>query len=899
MAARKSDSELLLNHIPREEEDRVGKLKIFFGYAAGVGKTYAMLEAAHKAKELGIDVVAGYIEPHTRPETMKLLDGLEVLPPLKVNYKGVKLREFDLNGALERHPQLILVDELAHTNAEGCRHRKRYQDIEELRRAGIHVYTTVNVQHLESLNDVVSSITGIVVNERVPDSVFDSASQVELVDIEPDDLIMRLEEGKVYQEGKARQALNHFFTRKNLAALREIALRRTADQLNRAAENSGEQGVLSAGEHVMVCLSSSPSNAKVIRTAARMAEAFHSSLTALYVETSDAGEKDRESQRRLRENTKLAEDLGARIATVYGDNASVQIAEYARVSGISKIVIGRSNTVRPLFSSHKNLTDQLTAMAPNTDVYIIPDNQPPYRSRHRNKKGSPAIRFSGFDFMKMMLMLALGSAIGGVFDWVGLGEANIITVYILGVLGTAIWTQERIYSVFASLLSVVVFNFLFTEPRFTLHAYDAGYPITFAIMLAAGLITSSLTRRVKQQAKQAALKAYRTQVLFETSQKLQKADDEGEILQACAEQLKKLLNRPVFLYPVEKDGDLGEPLFSSGCSAGEKQRYTVEDEKAVARWVSRNNKHAGATTGTLPGAECLYMAVRGGQNTVFAVAGIPMEGQAEPDSFEKNLLIALLDESGLVLEKFSLDKARREMEMTARQESLRANLLRTISHDLRTPLTSITGNAGILMENSSVLDEAKKQELYTGIYDDSMWLYNLVENLLSVTRMGEGSVRISLEPELLDDVFREAIRHLDRRASEHTVRIHLEDELLMARMDARLIVQVVINIVNNAIKYTQPGSVIEISAHGGGGVVTVEIADDGPGIAEEDRDRLFDMFYTAGNERGDGRRGLGLGLALCRSIVQAHGGTIGVRKNEPKGCVFYFTLVEAEVTNYE
>ena len=331
------------------DSQRQGSLKIFFGYAAGVGKTYAMLKAAHQAKKQGIDIVVGYIERHTRPDTLALLEGLEQLPNKEVAYKGIKIKEFDLDTALKRHPQIILVDELAHSNAAGCRHTKRYQDVEELLRAGIDVYTTVNVQHLESLNDLVASITQIAVSERIPDSVFDSADQVELVDIEPDDLIARLQSGKVYRKNQASRALNHFFTRDNLAALREIALRRTADRLSRNAQKSGNETVAKAGEHILICLSSSPSNAKVIRTAARMAEAFHSGFTALFVETPETKELKGESLKRLRDNLRLAEQLGAQIATVYGDDPAVQIAEYAKVSGITKIVLGRTNHKSTIF----------------------------------------------------------------------------------------------------------------------------------------------------------------------------------------------------------------------------------------------------------------------------------------------------------------------------------------------------------------------------------------------------------------------------------------------------------------------------------------------------------------------------------------------------------------------
>lgn len=892
MAEQRPSPEALLKQFGSDPAQQPGRLKIFFGYAAGVGKTYAMLDAAHQMQKAGTEVVAGYIEPHTRPETMALLEGLEQLPPRQIDYKGITLHEFDLDGALARHPQLILVDELAHTNALGSRHRKRFQDIEELLRAGIDVYTTVNVQHLESLNDLVSSITGVVVSERVPDSIFDAAAQVEVVDLEPDELIERLEQGKIYREGQAQQALRHFFSRKNLDALREIALRRTADRLNRTAEKAGGRVAAEAGEHILICLSSAPSNAKVIRTAARMAEAFHSGFTALFVQTPHSRELTGDNLRRLRQNLKLAEDLGARIATIYGDDIAAQIAEYARISGVSKIVIGRTNNKRRLFAG-KNLIDRLTEYAPHMEVYVIPDNQPRFETAPRDKM--PAFHLSFRELGKCFAAIAFSTVIGGVFYAAGFSEANIITVYILGVLFSSVWAHGRAYGVIASLLSVVVFNFFYTEPRFTLHAYDASYPMTFLVMLIASFITSTLAGRVKMQAEQAAQKAYRTEVLLQTSQKLQKAEGADEILLETARQMVKLLGRTVLFYPVLADGGLGQAQVYFPGKPEPADAYLTEDERAVAEWVRRNNKHAGATTGTLPGSRCLYLAVRG-TSRVFAVAGIAMDLLPDLDAFERNLLIAMLGECGLALEKDTLDKEKQAAEMQVQQEALRANLLRAISHDLRTPLTSISGSAGILMASADRLTQEKRLQLYTDIYDDAMWLVDLVENLLSVTRIENGTMEIHVEPELLDEVFHEALGHLDRHASDHVIACSLADDLLLARMDARLIVQVVINLVNNAIKYTPAGSHITLSAKKQDGKVAVLVADDGPGVSDEAKPRLFDMFYTETGGRGDSRRGLGLGLALCRSIVQAHGGEITVTDNTPHGAVFTFTLEQAEVS---
>nr|WP_317408439.1 sensor histidine kinase KdpD [Fournierella massiliensis] len=876
----------------KADKPRQGRLKIFFGYAAGVGKTYAMLKAAHRAKDQGVDVAVGYVEKHTRPDTLALLDGLEQLPTLKVEYKGIVLNEFDLDAALKRRPQLLLVDELAHSNAAGCRHTKRYQDVEELLRAGIDVYTTVNVQHLESLNDLVASITQVAVNERIPDSVFDSADQVELVDIEPDDLILRFQTGKVYQRNQASRALNHFFTKDNLVALREIALRRTADRLSRNAQRTGNETAAKASEHILICLSSSPSNAKVIRTAARMAEAFHSSFTALFVETTETNELKGENLKRLRDNLRLAEQLGAQIATVYGDDPAVQIAEYAKVSGITKIVLGRTNHKSTVFLKSKTLVDKLTKLAGDIDVYIIPDTQPLYK-----KKASfihlEDHKFRWTDLLKAVLITAAATGISFCFYTLGLREANIITVYILGVLLTAIWTNGHLYGALASLLSVISFNFFFTVPRFTLAANDPDYPVTFLIMLVASVISSTLATRVKKQARQSAQKAYYMELLINSNQKLQQGRDEQEIIQIAAEQVSALLDRPV-LYALAMKGQELSFQVSPQNEANKQLSAMTPEEKGVADWVIKNNKHAGATTNTLSHAHNLYLSVRGNQE-VMGVIGVPAKYYPPLEVFEKNLMISILNECGLILERRRLRDEKQKIALETQRERLRSNLLRAISHDLRTPLTSISGNAGVLMEKSIALTEEKKQEIYASIYDDSMWLVDLTENLLSITRIENGTMHLQMNAELIDDVLREAIAHVDRQAARHHIRVNLEDDLLMAKMDARLIVQVIINIVNNAIKYTPEGSHICISAEKEDRMVCIHIADDGPGISDEAKVHLFDMFYTAGIGKADSRRGLGLGLSLCQSIVEAHGGEISVENNEPHGAIFSFTLPLEEV----
>lgn len=899
MASKQNNSRSLLGQLSNmPAEKKRGRLKIYFGYAAGVGKTSAMLRDAHAVQKDGIDVVAGYIEPHARPETMALLEGLENIPPLEITHKGIILKEFDLDSALHRKPELILVDELAHRNAEGCRHQKRYQDIEELLHAGIDVFTTLNVQNIESLNDVVAAITGTIVHERIPDSVFDSAGQVELVDLEPDELIERLQKGKIYCEEQVPHALSDFFTKEKLTALREIALRRTADQVNRVAVLNYEQQKNDGSytnEHILVCLSSAPSNAKVIRTAARMAEAFHGTFTALFVETSETPELEDKNRTQLREHLRLAEQLGAQIATVYGEDISAQVAEYAKVSRVSKLVMGRSSHTGR-WPARINFVDKLTVLAPTIDIYIIPDTQPSFKLKL--PKFIKSSRFSLVDSIKTIGILIICTLIGSWFHSLGFSEANIITVYILGVLLNAIMTRGRIYSAVSSILSVLVFNFMFTVPRFSFKATASGYPITFVVMLTAAFITTTLTKRVKEQARQAVQKAYRTEVLLGTSRKLQQANSQSEILRETAQQLVRLLDRTVIFYEVEQDG-LSEPLlfFQEGAKT-EPQFYIQEEERAVAQWVYKNNKRAGATTNTFSAAKCLYLAVRG-KDRVFAIAGIVMDKENPLETFEKSLLIAMLGECGLALEKEWLGETQKQISMRMQQEQLRANLLRAISHDLRTPLTSISGSAGILMGNSGVLSEDQKQSLYTDIYDDSMWLISLVENLLSITRLDNGALNLNLQPELLEEVITEALLHVNRKSVDHRIETFLEDEFLMAKIDSRLIIQVIINIVDNAIKYTPPGSRITISAKKSGQFIQFEIADDGPGVPGDAKEKLFDMFYTANSISADSRRGLGLGLPLCKSIIHAHGGSIYVKDNIPQGTVFCFTLQAEEVNIHE
>lgn len=863
-----------------------GHLKIFFGYAPGVGKTYSMLDAAHTEKKHGTDVVVGYIRPDAPSSTKALLQGLEVLPPLNTSSNGSPVKEFDLDGAIKRNPRLILIDELAHANPEGCRHQKRYQDVRELLMAGIDVYTTVNVQHIESLNDMVASITGISIQERIPDSIFDEAHQVKLVDVEPQELLERL----------GSEETDHSFSLETLTALREISLRRCADRVNKLTEAARikSNGDYYTDEHILVCLSSSPSNARIIRTAARMANAFRGTFTALFVETSDFATMDPENRQRLRTNIYLAQQLGATIETVYGNDIPFRIAEFAKLSGVSKIVIGRNTATGRRFFGKPTLTEQLIANAPNIDVHIIPD-QPAERLSFYQKNLNRIV-FSLADILKSIGILSAASCLGFLFQRLGFDESNIIMIYVLAVLVTSLITVNRIYSLITSIVSVLVFNFLFTVPKFTLMAYDRGYPVTFAVMFICAFLTGTLTTRMKTIARQSTRAAFRTKILFDTNQLLQQASDKEAILRSTAHQLTKLLNRDIIIYPVEKN-TLKDPMFFPCSNESTADAYLTDSEKAVAEWVLKNNKHAGATTQTLAHASCLYLAIRV-RDSVYGVVGISA-GTQPLDASENNILLSILGECALALENKKNAQEKEEAAILAKNEKLRANLLRAISHDLRTPLTSISGNASNLLSNGSSFDENTKKTLYQDIYDDSMWLINLVENLLSVTRLEEGRLNLHISAELVDEVIQEALRHVNRLSAEHHITVKNEDDLLLAKMDAKLIVQVLINLVDNAIKYTPSGSNIEISAVRDKHWVILSVSDNGPGISDENKKQVFDMFYSGANKVADSRRSLGLGLSLCKSIINAHGGTISVSDNRPHGTVFTFTLPVEEVQLHE
>ncbi len=602
-------------------------------------------------------------------------------------------------------------------------------------------------------------------------------------------------------------------------------------------------------EHILACLSSAPSNAKIIRTAATMAQAFHCSFTALFVQTPSYEAMPDADRERLRANVRLAQSLGAAVETVFGDDVSYQIAEYARLSGVTKIVIGRSAATRKHLWSKPTLTEKLIAMAPNMDIHIIPDAyvDGAYRAQKAKREPRGLLR----DWAVSLGILFLATLLGYAFSRVGFTEANIIAIYLLAVLLTSMATSTRSSYILSALGSVVVFNFFFTSPQFSLRVYEDGAPMTFLIMIVAALIVGTLTDRLKSQVKQSTRAAYRTNLLFETNQMLQKAATEEEIFQAAQTQLHKLSDRGLTVHP--------------GITTGGKQNSTIYLIKTASK----------------------------------VYGSVVMEGSESLEAFENSVLLSILGECALALENMRNAREKEEAKLLAENEKLRSNLLRSISHDLRTPLTAISGNAGILLSDSESLSPETRNQMYSDIYDDAAWLYNLVENLLAVTRIEEGRMKLNTQPQLVEEMVCEALQHISRKRSEHTITVSHQDELLLAKCDARLIVQVIINLVDNAIKYTPVGSHIEITTKGEEGRAIVSVADDGPGISDDEKERIFQMFYTGSNPIADSRRSLGLGLGLCKSIITAHGGLISVADHQPNGTVFTFTVPSGEVEVHE
>lgn len=624
-----------------------------------------------------------------------------------------------------------------------------------------------------------------------------------------------------------------------------------------------------------------------------MAQAFCGSFTALYVQTPGDAAMNTEDTSRLQANMHLAKQLGAEIVTTHGEDVPTQIAEYARLSGVTKIVIGQSGIQCRHFFSKPILTERLIALITAADIHIIPDAED-----YRNSRRKPSIPiYPAFPATRELLLtagiLATATIVGWFFLQLGFANANIIMVYLLGVLLTSAFTSGYTCGVLSAFLSVILFNYFLTEPRLSLAAYGSKYPITFVVMFTAALLTSTLAAKLKAHAQLSARDAYRAKLLFDMNRQLQKAETPEEVYQMTATQIQKLMQRDVLICPAQGDTLLDGIVYPVD---GSSPHSISEDEQEpdVIHWVWQNRRRAGATTETFPKAKRLYFAICTWQQ-VYGVIGILIEKQTQPDAFTSSILFSILGECALTLESLRNADEKEKAAVLAKNEQLRANLLRSISHDLRTPLTSISGNADTLLHCYDVLDDQTRKQIFSDIYDDAQWLIGLVENLLSITKIANGNVKLHLSDQVVDDIISEALRHIDRRSAEHHITMNCGEIPLLVRVDAGLIMQVLINLVNNAIKYTPAGSTIQITAIQRGNVAEICVSDNGTGIPNELKERVFEMFFTGSNPTSDSRRSLGLGLSLCQVIVHAHHGKMTLKDNLPHGCIFSFTVALSEV----
>jgi two-component system, OmpR family, sensor histidine kinase KdpD len=882
MLSQRPDPDALLARVQAEEAKQArGKLKIFFGAAPGVGKTYAMLEAARKAGKEGMDVVVGYIEPHCRPETQALVLGLDMLPRLEIDHRGTKLFEFSLDAALSLHPQLLIVDELAHTNAPGVTHTKRWQDVMRLLAAGIDVYTTLNVQHLESLNDVIAQITGVVVRETVPDSIFEQADEVELVDLPPDDLLERLREGKVYIAREAERAMANFFTKGNLIALRELALRRTAERVGEQMDvYRGEHEVLGtwpARERLLVCVGPSPFASRLIRATRRMAASLKAPWVAVHVETPHDADLSDADKEQLTQTLRLAEQLGGETTTLSGQSVVDELIAYARSRNVTKIVVGKPKQPRWREVFRGSLVYELTRKCGDIDVYVISGDPQPTAVLAAQPRLSPSSRL---DYFRAMAVVLGCTGLNAILLR-HLEPSNLVMIYLLGVVAVSLWLG-RGPSIVAAILSVAVFDFFFVPPRWTFAVGDTQYVLTFLVMLLTGIVISTLTARVQFQAQSARRRERRTAALYAISRELAATPSREQIARISARHVMSASDvRVAVLLP-----DQEQRLVSSGTDAG---GFTLSaHDEAVAKWVFEHGQIAGRSTATLPGSEGVYLPLPASRGSVGVLGVIPSDTAQTLDIEQLHLLEAFAGLIALALERADLEAEADRIRLDIETERLRNSLLSAVSHDLRTPLSVITGAGSTLLDNDQSLDPEVRRELAASILDESERLNRLVANLLDMTRLQAGALELRKQWQPVEEVIGASLARLSRQLKDHPVTTHVVPELPFAPLDDLLIQQVLVNLLENAARHTPAGTPVEISARPEGNSIVIEVADRGPGLPSGDPARLFEKFYRAGECKT--RTGTGLGLAICRGIVQLHGGKIQAENRPGGGAVFRLSI---------
>jgi two-component system, OmpR family, sensor histidine kinase KdpD len=899
MLPQRPDPDALLARVQADEAKQArGKLKIFFGAAPGVGKTYSMLEAARKVGKEGADVVIGYIEPHCRPETQALILGLDILPRLELQYRGTTLFEFNLDAALELHPQILILDELAHTNAPGVVHTKRCQDVLRLLDAGIDVYTTLNVQHLESLNDVIAQITGVVVRETVPDSIFEQADEVELVDLPPDDLLERLREGKIYIAREAERAIANFFTKGNLIALRELALRRTAErvgeQMDVYRDEHAVRGTWPARERLLVCIGPSPFASRLVRATRRMAASLKSPWVAVHVESPDDALLSAADKDQLTQTLRLVEQLGGETATLSGQSIGDELIQYARSRNVTKIVVGKPKQPRWKELFHGSLVNELARKCGDIDVYVISgDPQPatppaaPTRELFESKRGY---------LWAMLVVLACTAVSAPLSLYLHLNPANLAMIYLLGVVAVAL-RLGRGPSILASVVSVLAFDFVYVPPYWKFSVADTEFFLTFVVMLLTGLVISTLAARVQFQVQSARRRERRTAALYAMSRELAATQTREQIARIAVQHVTAAADvRAVVLLPEKGDrSNLCEAPGADQRSLGPSRQFgpvpsfalSVHDE-AVAKWVLENGQIAGRGTATLPGSEGVYLPLPTARGTVGVLGVIPSGSAQSVDVEQLHLLEAFAGLIALALERADLELEADQVRLDIETERLRSSLLSAVSHDLRTPLSVITGASSTLLDNDQSLGHDVRRELAASILDESERLNRLVANLLDMTRLQAGALEVRKQWQPIEEVIGAAIARVARHLDGRNVTTHVAGDLPFVPLDDLLIQQVLVNLLENATRYAPADTPIEISARQEGESIVIEVADRGPGLPPVDPSRLFEKFYRAGESTT--RTGAGLGLAICRGIVQLHGGKIEAANRAGGGAVFRFSL---------
>ncbi len=872
--------------LEKARQETRGRLKIFLGAAPGVGKTYEMLESGRAKMSDGVDVVIGIVETHGRKETQALVNGFEVIPRVKIDYKGRPLEEMDIDAILARQPRLVLVDELAHTNAEGSRHPKRYLDVKELLDRGIDVYSTLNIQHVESLNDVVSQITRIRVRETVPDSIIDMADDVEIIDLTPDDLIKRLHDGKVYVPKTAERALTNYFTPGNLTALRELALRKTAqrvdDQLLTHMQAHAIAGPWAAGERVLVSVDQHPRSASLVRYASRMASRLRAPWAAVYVETGrsiNLTETDRDT---IAATLRLAEQLGGEAITIPGREVSEELVRHAAANNVTHIVIGAPN--KPTWRDwlHRSIADDLIRTSGNISVHVISGSETMGTSA-RGVGAAPSVPdFNIQAYLSATAYVVVALIAGVVLDQV-LDVRNLALVFLMAVLTSAVIHGLR-PALYTCIISALSFNFFFLPPRYTLTISDPESVLALFFFLGVAVIASNLTATVQRQAAAARQRARTTEDLYLFSKKLAGTGTLDDVLWATAFQLASMLKvRVVLLLPEEG---------TIAVKAGYPPDDTLDEaDIAAARWAWEHNHAAGRGADTLPGAKRLYVPLRTGRAAV-GVIGLDNDRRDGPllTPEQQRLLDALADQAALAIERIQLVADVDRAKLAAEADRLRSALLTSISHDLKTPLAGILGAAGTLRDYRDSMSVEDRLDLLSTVVDESERLNRFIANLLDMTKIESGAMEPNYALHYPGDIAGSALRRAEKILAHHKTVMTIPADLPMIRVDPVLFEQVLFNLLDNAAKYAPQGSSIRIDGRADEYNVVIEVSDEGPGIPPADLDRVFDTFYRV--SKGDQvRAGTGLGLSICRGFVEAMGGTITARnRSDGSGAVFTIRL---------